>query len=73
VVFCGIKIFRIADGKIVEAARTVTDERRAAGPGGQLGTTLQSSVAGPTPMTNSSDKSLPGPANHDSTTAKPAA
>ena len=54
--------------------RTMTnDERRAVGPGGQLGTTLQSSVAGPTPTTNSSDKSLPGPATHDSTTAKPAA
>jgi len=50
----------------------INDERRAAGPGGQLGTTLQSSVAGPTPTTSSSDKSLPGPANHDATTADPA-
>jgi transposase len=78
---------KIAEGKTPrEAARClkrrladhlwrtmINDERRAAGPGGQLGTTLQSSVAGPTPTTNSSDKSLPGPANHDSTTAKPAA
>ena len=31
----------------------ITDEQRAAGPGGHLGTTLQSSVAGPTPTTNS--------------------
>ena len=46
-------------------------ERRTAGPGGQRGTTLQSSVAGPTPTTNSSDKSLPGPATHDATTADP--
>ena len=78
---------KIAEGKTPrEAARClkrrladhlwrtmINDERRAAGPGGQLGTTLQSSVAGPTPTTNSSDKSLPGPANHDSTTAKPSA
>ena len=74
---------KIAEGKTPrEAARClkrrladhlwrtmINDERRAAGPGGQRGTTLQSSVAGPTPMTNSSDKSLPGPANHDATTA----
>jgi transposase len=78
---------KIAEGKTPrEAARClkrrladhlwrtmINDERRAVGPGGQLGTTLQSSVAGPTPTTNSSDKSLPGPATHDSTTAKPAA
>ena len=51
----------------------INDERRAAGPGGHLGTTLQSSVAGPTPTTSSSDKSLPRPANHDATTAEPAA
>lgn len=51
----------------------INDERRAAGPGGQLGTTLQSSVAGPTPKTRSSDKSLPRPATHDATTTKPAA
>src|SRR3954468_7824461 len=51
----------------------INDERRAAGPGGHLGTTLQSSVAGPTPTTSSSDKSLPGPANHDATTTDTAA
>jgi transposase len=52
----------------------ITDERRqAASPGGQLGTTLQSSAAGSTPTTSSSDKSLPRPATHDSTTTKPAA
>ena len=45
----------------------------AAGPGGHQGTTLQSSAAGSTPTTSSSDKSLPGLANHDSTTAQPAA
>jgi transposase len=51
----------------------IADERQAAGLGGHLGTTLQSSVAGPTPTTSSSDKSLPRPATHDSTTANPAA
>ena len=50
----------------------INDERRATGPGGHLGTALQSSVAGPTPTTSSSDKSLPGPATHDATTADPA-
>ncbi len=51
----------------------INDERRTEGPGGHMGTTLQSSVAGPTPTASSSDKSLTGPANHDATTAKPAA
>ena len=45
----------------------------AAGPGGQPGATLQSSAAGSTPPTSSSDKSLPEPASHDSTTSQPAA
>jgi transposase len=54
--------------------RMIADERRlAANPGGQPGTTLQSSVAGSTPTTSPSDKSLPGPANHDSTTPRSAA
>jgi transposase len=52
----------------------ITDEhRQAASPGGHLGATLTSSAAGSTPATSSSDKSLPGLANHDSTTAQPAA
>ena len=52
----------------------ITDERRqAASLGGHLGAALQSSAAGSTPTTSSSDKSLPRPANHDSTTTKPAA
>jgi transposase len=41
---------------------------RAAGPGGHPGATLQSSAAGPTPTTDSSDKSLPGPADSQTTT-----
>jgi hypothetical protein len=79
---------KIAEGKTPrEAARClkrrladhlwrvmITDERRqAASLGGHLGAALQSSAAGSTPPTSSSDKSLPRPANHDSTTTKPAA
>jgi len=37
------------------------------GPGGQPGTTLPSSVTGPTPTAGSSEKSLPGPASDDPT------
>jgi transposase len=52
----------------------IADERHlAAGPGGHSGPTLQSSAAGSTPTTSSSDKSLPGPANRDSTTPRSAA
>jgi transposase len=52
----------------------ITDEQRqAASPGGHAGGALTSSAAGSTPTTSSSDKSLPGHANHDSTTAQPAA
>ncbi len=40
----------------------LTDARMMTGPGGQPGTTLQSSVAGSTPPTaGSSDQPLPGP------------
>ncbi len=54
--------------------RMIRDERApAADPGGHTGTTLQSSAAGSTPTTSSSDKSLPGPATTDSTTAPSAA
>lgn len=52
----------------------IRDEQHgAAGPGGQQGTTLQSSAAGSTPTTSSSDKSLPEPATPDSTTGQTAA
>jgi transposase len=37
------------------------DRQADAGPGGQTGTTLQSSVTGPTPTTGTSDKPQPGP------------
>ena len=39
-------------------------QRTAAGPGGQPGATLQSSAADPNPEVNTSEQSLPGPANH---------
>ena len=52
----------------------VSDERHgAAGQGGQQGATMQSSAAGSTPTTSSSDKSLPEPATPDSTTGQTAA
>ena len=52
----------------------IRDERRhPAGPGGQQGATIQSSAAGSTPTTSSSDKSLPEPATTDSTTGQTAA
>ncbi len=41
----------------------VADARRLrTGPGGHVGATLQSSAADPIPMADTSDKSLPGPA-----------
>ncbi|MCD9146046.1 transposase [Streptomyces albireticuli] len=48
----------------------MTDERRRTrmtGPGGQTGTTTESSAAGSTPTADSSDKSLPGPAGNEPT------
>jgi hypothetical protein len=79
---------QIAQGKTAREARRclkrrladhiwrtmIADERSrsAASPGGYPGATLQSSAAGSTPTTSSSDKSLPGPARHDSTTPSPA-
>jgi transposase len=43
------------------------------GPGGHTGATLQSSAAGSTPTTSSSDKSLPKPARANPTTTTSAA
>jgi transposase len=40
-----------------------------AGPGGHTGATLQSSAASPTPAADSSEKSLPGPADRQPTPA----
>lgn len=52
----------------------VADERRrSVGPGGHLGAALQSSAAGLTPTTSSSDRSLPGPTRHQSRSPRPAA
>jgi len=42
-------------------------QQREAGPGGHSGATTESSATGPTPATSSSDKSLPGPAEQQST------
>lgn len=43
----------------------LADERRAGtGPGGQAGATTKSGAAGPTPTASTSDKSLPGLAQH---------
>ena len=50
-----------------DAVRAVT------GPGGHRGATTESSATGSHPHTGSSDKSLPGPATTDPTTALPAA
>ena len=52
----------------------ITDERHArTGPGGHSGAATTSSAAGSTPITSSSDKSLPGPATTNSTSPTPAA
>ncbi len=52
----------------------VDDAMRAmTGPGGHRGTSTESSVTGSHPRTGSSDKSLPGPATTEPTTALPAA
>jgi transposase len=52
----------------------IRDERaQVTSPGGHSGATLQSSAAGSTPAASSSDKSLPEPANTDSTTSRSAA
>jgi transposase len=48
--------------------RQLLRDARAAGPGGHPGATLQSSAAGPTPTADSSDKSLPGPTDSQTTT-----
>jgi transposase len=78
---------KIAEGKTAREARRclkrrladhiwrtmITDEQHVTtSPGGHPGATLKSSAAGLTPTANSSDKSLPGPANRNSTTSHPA-
>ncbi|MDQ3422001.1 MAG: transposase [Actinomycetota bacterium] len=61
---------RLADH--VWRTMTADEQRLAASPGGHPGATLQSSAAGTTPSTSSSDKSLPRPATEHSTTPRPA-
>lgn len=63
---------RISD--IVYRQLLVDAERQAkAGPGGQAGTALRSSVTGPTPTAGSSDKPQPGPAIETTPTPLPVA
>jgi transposase len=59
---------RLADH--VWRVMTADERRLAASPGGHPGATLQSSAAGSTPTTSSSDKSLPELANHHSMTRR---
>jgi hypothetical protein len=51
---------RLSD--IVYRQMTADAKRLATSPGGHTGATLQSSAADPIPMADSSEKSLPGPA-----------
>jgi transposase len=53
----------------VVSRQMIADAKTAAGPGGQAGTTLQSSVTDPTPAAGSSEKSRPGPATNNFTPA----
>jgi transposase len=46
------------------------DHEETTGPGGHSGATLRSSATGSTPKASSSDKSLPGPADNQPTTAR---
>lgn len=59
---------RLADH--VWRVMTADERRLAASPGGHPGATLQSSAAGSTPTTSTSDKSLPELANHHSMTRR---
>jgi transposase len=49
------------------------EQQTTAGPGGQAGTTLRSSVTGPTPTAGSSDKPQPGPTTEATPTPLPVA
>jgi transposase len=51
---------RLSD--VVYRQMTADTRRLRTGPGGQAGATLQSSAAGPNPQADTSEKSLPGPA-----------
>ena len=62
---------RLSD--IVYAQMRADAKRRATGPGGHPGATLQSSAADSHPDIDTSDQSLPGPADHQPRTASRAA
>jgi transposase len=60
---------RVVKRRISDAVyRQLVLDAEKAGPGGQTGTTLQSSVTGSTPTAGSSDKPQPGPAIEPTTT-----
>lgn len=59
---------RLSDA--VYRALAADAQRLAAGPGGHSGATTKSSAADRSPMVSTSDKSLPGPAGAEATTAK---
>jgi hypothetical protein len=46
-----------------------TERQAETGPGGHMGAATKSSAADPTPTANSSDKSLPGPADRQANSA----
>jgi hypothetical protein len=55
---------------IKDEYRRQRQQDQTTGPGGHSGATLRSSATGPTPKASSSDKSLPGPADNQPTTAR---
>ena len=61
---------RLSDA-VYHRLRFDADSQTGAGPGGHPGATMKSSAAGTTPTTDSSDQSLPEPANTDTTTGRP--
>jgi transposase len=56
---------RLSD--VVYHQLVLDQQQQEAGPGGHSGATTKSSATGPTPAASSSDKSLPGPAEHHAT------
>jgi transposase len=58
---------RLSD--VVYRQMTTDAKRLRTGPGGQAGATLQSSAAGPNPKADTSEKSLPGPAEPQTRTS----
>jgi transposase len=59
-----------AEAKTATPAQQAPASPRETGPGGHVGAATKSSAAGLNPMTGSSDKSLPGPANSNATPSR---